>query len=158
MRPHLVLVHSREVPVDERSARETIDRLTQGTHGVGPTFVFLPQEGEVLRRALKDRMFSPRDLNAVEQLLREMDPERCRRRKRWSRQKLEEYVQSARDAQFNNSIDNMLLTLQCHLHDVEREPGMECRRSLLRAALVAFLNICTPTKTNTNNRTLRLTG
>lgn len=163
MRPtHLRLVREDVVIPDMVGPRQAIERLTLGTHPGGRDFVFLSQEGEVLKRVLHGRMFRREHLDAiVQEILRldRLEPDDDdfwddeRKLHAWWREQYRAYVERVRDGLARPQwLDAQLFALMAHRRDVERETGKPVRLQLLRAAVTAF--IITPDP----NRTNRLTG
>lgn len=136
-------------------ARENVDlrrmlaRLTRGTHERGRGFVLLPSEAQALYSALAHRTFSPTQLDEIERLVREVDPQEDD--SMWNSRRLRSFVRARRHVLDRPEwIDQPLNRL--HVAMREQGKGVTFRLWLTRAALVIFITTSDP------NRTDRLAG
>lgn len=149
MPTHLSLVRSAPAILNGVSPCNTIARLTHLKPECEGVFIFLPHEGEVLRRTLKDLLYTRQQLRLIVQRLRELDRLELRvevevrgvsGRVAWMEAQHQTMIDEMRaDALSPVFINQMLAALQCHQYDVVRELGKRCRQSLLQTALVIFI-------------------
>ncbi|NQV90296.1 hypothetical protein HQ487_02710 [Candidatus Uhrbacteria bacterium] len=130
------------------SPREAIERLTFWTQDGASNGVFLPREAEVLKRTLKDRAFTSEHLEVIVEELRRLDavePDDLEGRDQdsihtWRVCYFHTYIQEARQSPLSSVlISQMFQTMHHHQVNVERQTGKRCRKSFLRAVVVAFL-------------------
>lgn len=130
-------------------ARENVDlrctlaRLTLGTHDRQKGFVLLPSEAQALYDALAHRMFSQVQLDEIERLIREVDPQEDD--SVWNSRRLRSLVRARRHALDRPEwIDQPLVRLHAAIRDQGRDK--QFRLWLTRAALVIFLTTSDPNR------------
>ena len=148
--PALRLVKEGE-PFEARenvALRQMLARLTPGTHERGGTFVLLLREAQALYEVLAHRTFSPTQLEEIERLIREVNPQRAD--SEWNSRRLRSFVRTRRHALGRHEwIDQPISRL--HAAMSEQWKLVTFRLCLTRAALVIFITTSAP-------RTDRLAG
>lgn len=129
--------------------RRMLSRLTLGTHDRQRGFVLLPSEAQALYEVLAYRVFSPVQLEEIERLIREVDPQVAD--SAWNSRRLRSFVRVRRRTLDRPEwIDQPLKQLNAAMR--EQGKGATFRLWLTRAALTIFLTTSDP------NRTDRLAG
>ncbi len=134
----LVRADEPQEALENVNLRRMLECLTRGTHDQQRGFVLLPSEAQALYSVLALRTFSLEQLDQVEEVIRELDPQKDG--SRWNDHTLMSFVDGMRQhLDRPHWVDQPIRSL----HREMRSQGSDARFRLwlCRAALVAFLTV-----------------